>query len=296
MRSVMIAVCVDLRHFFSVAPNKIEHGLKELREGYYPSFGMTSMEFGTWLLGIGGYAGLFGSLAIFYLFPAFPRTYLPVLFTVPILSAAGLYGFFKGLYLVLWFVVKVLEAMLNEHITVVLISSTFIIGQAALIGYVVYKNAFINNLVLNNAVDAEEEEQEQEQEELQPEDYEDADDGADADDEAAPLNSVPPVANNTPSTATPLVPPMCVDCDDDCTKCMPGLMSLDAVTAPTGLSGEVIASKETPAVTGLSGELPANVICENGVCRLANGVTSSQAWKDMLVEESLRTKEGVKID
>ena len=77
---------------------------------------------------------------------------------------------------------------------------------------------------------------------------------------------------------------------------MPGLMSLDAVTAPTGLSGEVVASKETSAVTGLSGELLANVICENGVCRLANSVTSSQAWKDMLVEESLRTKEGVKID
>ena len=83
---------------------------------------------------------------------------------------------------------------------------------------------------------------------------------------------------------------MCVSCDDDCTKCMPGLMSLDAVTAPTGLSGEVVASKETSAVTGLSGELLANVICENGVCRLANSVTSSQAWKDMLVEE------GVKID
>ena len=242
------------------------------------------MEFSTWLLGVGGYAGLFGSLAIFYLFPGFPRNYIPVLFAVPILSAAALYSFFKVLYLVLWFVVKVLEAMLNEHITVVLISSTFIIGQAVLIGYVVYKNAFLNNIALNNAVDAEEEtqeeEQEEEQEELQPEDYEDADngaddgadDGADADDETdTPLNSVPPVANNTPSTATPVVPPQCVGCDDDCTKCMPGLTTLDGAT-------------------GLSGELLANVICTDGICRLTTSTTSSQAWKDMLVEE------GVKID
>ena len=284
-----------------MAPNKIEHGFDELREGYYPPFRMTSMEFSTWLLGVGGYAGLFGSFAIFYLFPGFPRNYLPVLFAVPVFSAGALYAFFQILYLVLWFVVKVLEAMLNEHITVVLISSTFVIGQAVLIGYVVYKNAFLNNIALNNAVDAEEEteeeeQEEEEQEELQPEDYEDADDGADADNEAAPLNSVPPVANNTPSTATPVVPPMCVDCDNDCTKCMPGLILLDT---NTGLSGEVVATKasnETPAVTGLSGELLTNVVCTDGICRLTNSTTSSQAWKDMLVEESLRTKEGVKID
>ena len=217
----------------------------------------------TWLLGIGGYAGLFGSFAIFYLYPNFPRRYVPALCVVPVMGAAALYTFFQLLYLFLEFVVAVLQAMLDENITIVLLSTTFIVGQAALIGYVVYKNAFLNNIVLNNDADAEDDaddaevepeaEAEAEGEELQPEEYEDANDddsGADADNEEGTLNSGnAPVTNNTPATATPVIPPQCVSCDDDCTKCMPGLISL----------GES---------TGLSGELPAGVVCEGGVCRI----------------------------
>jgi hypothetical protein len=170
--------------------------------------------------------------------------------------------------------------MLDENITIVLLSTTFIGGQAALIGYVVYKNAFLNNIALNNAVDEmddeEQEEEEEHGEELQPEEYEDAneedehdedkeDSGADADNEEGRLNSGnPPVTNDTPATPAPVVDAKCVGCDNDCTKCMPGLTVL--------------------------GDLPDSVVCEGGVCRLANGVTTSQMWKDMLAEE------GVKID
>jgi len=239
---------------------------------------MTSADMSTWLLGIGGYAGLFGSFAIFYLYPNIPRNYLPALFVVPVASAAALYAFFQLLYLFLEFVVLVLQAMLDENITLVLLSTTFIVGQAVLIGYVVYKNAFLNNVALNNAVDeTDDEEQEEEHgEELQPEEYEEAnedetgeadkeDSGADADNEEGTLNSGnATITNDTPATPAPVVPPQCVGCDNDCTKCMPGLTVL--------------------------GDLPDSVVCEGGVCRLANGVTSSQMWKDMLAEE------GVKID
>jgi hypothetical protein len=220
-----------------------------------------SAEFSTWLLGLGGYAGLFGALAVFYLYPNFPHNYLPVLFVVPVLSAAALYTFFQGLYLVLWFTVQVLQAMLNEHLTIILLSTTFIGGQAMLIGYVVYKNAFANN-VMNNA--AYEEEAEAEGEELQPEEYEEADDeeddsGADADNEEGNLNSGnTPVITNTPATATPVINATCVDCDDDCTKCMPGLISFDKAL-------------------GVSLNTPIGIVCEDGVCRIDDNATAAAA-------------------
>lgn len=263
-----------------------------------------STEFSTWLLGLGGYAGLFGALAVFYLYPNFPRNYLPTLFVVPLISAAGLYTFFQALYLFLWFTVQVLQAMLNEHLTIILLSTTFVGGQAVLIGYVVYKNAFVNNIVLNNAAyEAEEEAEEAEEaedagEELQPEEYEDADDeedeeapaddqdsGADADNEEGNLNSVPPITTNTPATGAPVINASCVNCNDDCIKCIPGLISLDASLAAMSRCGEVVATKasnETRTVTGLSGELLTNVVCEDGICRLTTNTTTSQALKDML--------------
>jgi hypothetical protein len=170
--------------------------------------------------------------------------------------------------------------MLNEHLTIILLSTTFIGGQAVLIGYVVYKNAFLNNVVLNNAAYEVEQEQEQEQEqELQPEEYENADDeeeneedsGADADNEEGTLNSVPPITTNTPATAAPVINDTCVDCDDDCMKCMP----------PLTLHG---------LMTGLSGEIPAGVVCEGGVCRIDTSATSTI---NAMMEELI---ENVKID
>ena len=246
-----------------------------------------SIEFSTWLLGLGGYAGLFGALAVFYLYPNFPRNYLPALFVVPVISAAGLYTFFHALYLVLWFTVRVLEAMLNEHLTIILLSTTFIGGQAVLIGYVVYKNAFVNNVVLNNAAYEVEEEAEEEAEEaeeaegeqLQPEEYEDAgeeeDSGADADNEEGTLNSVPSVTNNTPLTTASVIDDTCVNCDDDCTKCIPGLISLDKLT-------------------GLSGETPVGIVCEGGVCLINStaAAAANTAIKNMMEEFA----ENVKID
>jgi hypothetical protein len=243
-----------------------------------------SIEFSTWLLGLGGYAGLFGALAVFYLYPTFPRNYLPVLFVVPLISAAGLYTFFQALYLFLWFTVKVLEAMLNEHLTIILLSTTFIGGQAVLIGYVVYKNAFVNNIVLNNAAYEEEEAGE----ELQPEEYEEPaadeedeeDSGADADNEEGILNSAT-VTTNTPATTAPVIYATCVDCDDNCTKCMPGLISLPGLISFDKL-------------TGLSGETTAGIVCEGGVCLIDSTVAAAAnaTIKNMMEEFA----EDVKID
>lgn len=249
----------------------------ESKGGALPSLlNIMSIEFNTWLLGLGGYTGLFGALAVFYLYPNFPRNYLPILFIVPLVSAAGLYTFFQALYLLLWFSVQVLQAMLNEHLTIILLSTTFVGGQAVLIGYVVYKNAFVNNIVLNNAAyeveEAEENEAEEEGEELQPEEYEDAgeeeedeeDSGADADNEEGTLNSVPSVTTNTPVTAAPVIDANCVDCDDECTKCMPELVNIPGLLS-------------LDKAMGVSVDTPVNIICENGVCRIDGNATATAA-------------------
>ena len=74
---------------------------------------------------------------------------------------------------------------------------------------------------------------------------------------------------------------------------MPGLISFDTSLAAMSRCGEVVATKasnETPTVTGLSGELLTNVVCEDGVCRI--DTTSTSAVNTMLDT----TKENVKID
>ena len=132
---------------------------------------MTSAELGTWLLGIGGYAGLFGSIALVYLYPNFPRNFIPLLFVVPVVSAGGLYVFFQILYVFLAFAIQVLQAMLNEEITVALISTTFIGGQATLTGYVIYNYALKKRITADQEEEYEEthEDEEEEQEEQQEE-------------------------------------------------------------------------------------------------------------------------------
>ena len=256
-----------------------------------------SIEFSTWLLGLGGYAGLFGALAVFYLYPNFPRNYLPVLFIVPLISAAGLYTFFQALYLFLWFTVKVLEAMLNEHLTIILLSTTFVGGQAVLIGYVVYKNAFVNNIVLNNAAYEVEEEEEQEEqeaeeaaadtgEELQPEEYEDAaeeDSGADADNEEGTLNSGPSVTTNTPVTTAPVIDANCVDCDDECTKCIPELVNIPGLVS-------------LDKAMGVSADTPVGIVCENGVCRIDGNATAAAVANTAIKNMMEESAENVKID
>ena len=281
---MLFLVYVGLHHFFLREAKKIERNFVEVREGYYPSVKMTSTELSTWLLGIGGYAGLFGSLATFYIYPNFPRNYLPVLFITPVLSAGALYAFFQVLYVVLRFSVMVLQAMLDEQITIVLLSTTFIGGQAVLVGYVLYNYGFKKHDTpvadeqheleaedYEEANDTEGEDAEEGEEGEEDED-ENEDNGADADnEEGAPLlSSIPPptpITPLTPATPAPAAPPMCVDCDNDCTKCMPPLMSLNATT---GLSGEVI--------------------CEDGICRIGRadvgwGIEHGDRWEGVPDEE-----------
>jgi hypothetical protein len=248
---------------------KIEDTLCGLRVGHYLLFRMTSAELGTWLLGIGGYAGLFGSIALVYLYPNFPRNFVPLLFVVPVVSAGGLYVFFQLLYIFLSFTIQVLQAMLNEEITVALISTTFIGGQATLTGYVIYNYALKKRIAADQEEEYEdthedEEEHEEEQDGEQEEEHEeheeheeeqqeeetddrvdddaqgadeDADDEDDAATPAAVVAATPPAPATpiTPAFPTPFVPPMCVDCDNDCVACIPPLINLSS-----GLSGEIL--------------------------------------------------------
>jgi hypothetical protein len=222
-----------------------------------------SSEFTTWLLGIGGYAGLFGSLAVVYMYPTFPRHLLPALFVMPVASAGGLYVFFRVLYMILGFAVLVLQAMLNEQLTVILIAMTFIGGQAVLIGFVVYKNATANAIFMNNAA---------EDEELQPEEYEeeegeDEDEDEDEEEEADEEADEGEDADTEEGAPVPAAQPTCENCDDNCFKCMPPLLF------------------NPPMVTGLS----ENSTCDiNGVCLMDGGA----AIKNMLDE----LDEAVKID
>jgi len=156
---------------------------------------MLSAQLSTWLLGIVGYAGLFGSFALFYLYPNFPRNYLPALFIIPIASAAALYLFFQILYLILDFVILVLSSMLDENLTIILLSLTLFGGQIILLSYVVYKNNFLNRIVLNNAVD------ETDELEPEPEPEPEVHDGEEAENEGETEAA------------------KCAGCTDDCTKC-----------------------------------------------------------------------------
>lgn len=224
-----------------------------------------SSEFTTWLLGVGGYAGLFGSLAVVYLYPNFPRHLLPALFVMPVASAGALFVFFRALYLILQFAVLVLEAMLNEQLTVMLIVLTFIGGQVALIGYVTYKNTATNAIFMNNAADDEElqpeeyEEEEEDEEEEDEEEEEEADEGDEADtEEGAPV---------------PAAQPTCENCDDNCFKCMPPLLF------------------DPPTVTRLSGEvvLPANSTCDaDGVCITDGGAATIKNMLDELMDDAVK--------
>ena len=279
---MLFLVYVDLHHFFHRGAKKIERNFVALREEYYPSVTMTSIELSTWLLGVGGYAGLFGSLAVFYLYPNFPHNYLPVLFITPFLSAGALYAFFQALYIVLRFSVMVLQAMLDEQITIVLLSTTFIGGQAVLIGYVLYNYGFKkydtpvadeqHELEAEDYEEAAEDEDEGEGEGEDEDDDAEEDTGGDADNEEGEplLSSIPPptpITPLTPATPAPAVPPKCVSCDEDCTKCMPPLMSLNATT---GLSGEII--------------------CEDGICRIGRadvgwGIEHGERWEGVPDEE-----------
>lgn len=241
----------------------------ESKGGALPSlFNIMSNEFNTWLLGVGGYAGLVGSIAAVYMYPNVPRHLLPALFVMPVASAAALYVFFRALYMILQFSVLVLEAMLNEHITVVLLAMTFIGGQTVLISYVVYKNAAVNAIFMNNAAEDEELEPE-EYEEEGDEEGEEEEDGDDQTDEEGAED-----ADTEEGVPLPAVQTTCENCDDNCFKCMPPLLF------------------DPPTVAGLSGELllPVNSTCDvDGVCVTDDGTA---AIKNMLDE----LDEAVKID
>lgn len=141
-------------HFFTKNFEKIERILGSWIEAinfHYLEIEMASLEFNNWLLGLGGYIGLFSACVLAYLYyETVTKYYLAALILAPFASAAAFYIFFNILYIVLNFILLVTMAMLNEQITLVIISFTFLVGQLALILYVVYHNAYINDHVIDN--------------------------------------------------------------------------------------------------------------------------------------------------
>jgi len=198
---------------------------------------MASSELTTWLLGVGGYTGLFGALTFLYANQTFPAHLRPYLVLAPLAAAFVFYGFFQTLYFILKFAVVVFQAMLNEHVTITLITTTVLGGQIALLSVVIYRQ-YKNtappavDLTADEYEDADEGDKEEDEE-----DEEDAirDDTQNADEDADDEN-----ADAEPDGCDCSKPADCANCDEDCTKCMPGLV---------GLSGELACTKCADAPT-----------------------------------------------
>ena len=118
-----------------------------------------------WLLGIGGYAGLAISLLFFNLYPNTYLTAIPVIVISPVLGAGLLYGFFILVSLWLEFTIMVFQSMLNDHLIFLMITSLFIAGEIALIGFILYKEINAKRAQLEEEAEREAEEEEDQEEE-----------------------------------------------------------------------------------------------------------------------------------
>ena len=226
-------------------------------QGWSITFIMATTELVTWLLGIGGYTGVIGSLAILYLYPTFPRNLLPFLMIAPLVSASAFYLFFQTLYLTLGFAVRVFESMLNENITIMLIATIFIGGETLFVSYIIYRYLFMRspeeeNVAADEVIDDAEgaENAETEEDEADIEAFsENEDDASEGDEETHTVDAL--------NTAA------CVDCDNECTNCMPALIPADKSNT---------------------------VMREDGVCSLNADITNTQAWKDLVTEVDANEK------
>jgi len=208
---------------------------------------MASSELTTWLLGIGGYTGVFTALAFLYANKTFPTHLRPYLVLAPLAAALVFYGFVQTLYLILKFAVTVFQAMLNEHVTITLIATTVLGGQIALLSVVIYRQyknpvpPAAEELTADEYEHAVEEEEEEQEEEEEEEDMIDADAqhaSEDADDEKEGCKGCDCTK-----------PTDCANCETDCTKCMPGLVEI-------GLSGELACTKCTNATLPAAPTVP----------------------------------------
>ena len=215
---------------------------------------MASAELTTWLLGIGGYTGIITSLAILYLNPRFPRSFLPLLVFAPVLSASAFYLFFQTLYLLLGFMVTVFQAMLNENITIIIIASIFIGGETLFVSYIIYRYLFMKspeeqNITADEVIDDTEDAEGTDTEEAEAlSDNENTEDNIEGAADTFDMLNTAAVAAVTADTA-PV--DTCVNCDDDCIKCMPAL-------------------------------IPSNILGLN------TGITTTQTWGDMIAEEDVK--------
>ena len=97
-----------------------------------------SLSVTSWILGLGGYAGLLTGLGLFALYGDMSLTYAALLPLCPLIGAGALYTFFHTVLLLIEYVVRVGYLMLDEQIVVVMISSVFLGLQACMIGVILY--------------------------------------------------------------------------------------------------------------------------------------------------------------
>ena len=223
---------------------------------------MASIELTTWLLGIGGYAGIFGAFAFIYMYPNFPKYYMPLLTLMPLASAGAFYLFFQTLYTLLGFAANVIDAMLNENITIVLITSAVLGGQILLLTVVVYHNVRrpAENLE-DEVIEAEDIRENDAYEAVDGEapDGEaaeatdgEAPDGEAADGEAPDASDGIDDGDNDDGEEKKDTEASCENCEADCIKCMPALIQSD-------ISGDVIPLVTPLPVNSVVSSLPLTI-------------------------------------
>ncbi len=97
-----------------------------------------SLSLTSWILGLGGYAGLLSGLGLFALYGDMRLLYVALLPLCPLIGAGAFYTFFHTVLLLIEYAVRVGYLMLNEQIVVVMISSVFLGLQACMIGIMLY--------------------------------------------------------------------------------------------------------------------------------------------------------------
>jgi len=97
-----------------------------------------SLSMTSWILGLGGYAGLLTGLGLFALYGDMSLLYAALLPLCPLIGAGAFYTFFHTVLLVIENAVRVGYLMLNEQIVVVTISSVFLGLQACMLGIILY--------------------------------------------------------------------------------------------------------------------------------------------------------------
>jgi hypothetical protein len=171
-----------------------------------------SLSLTSWILGLGGYAGLLSGLGLFGLYGNMRLLYVALLPLCPLIGAGAFYTFFHTVIFVIENAVRVGYLMLNEQIVVVTISSVFLGGQACMLGIVLYtqiREAREARIPEPQVVEeVQEEEEEAEEEEVEEEEAQNTDTNVEDDDDDDDMPGLIPADSITQHTLPVAVEPV----------------------------------------------------------------------------------------